>query len=426
MGVITDQAELSPINPYGTATSADGKGWPELDTVRPWDSLNDGEKQLFCRMAEVYAGFLSHADHQIGRLLDHLEDSGQLDNTIIVLVSDNGASGEGGPNGSVNENKLFNGIPDAIEANLPHLDELGSPLTYNHYPTGWACAFNTPVQAVEALLELGGRHRRPDDRLLASADHVDRRSPPVRARRRHRAHSVLAAGHRPTEVVKGYTQYALEGISFDATLNDANATTDKNTQFYSMGGTRAIWYQVWKAAAISPAAPDMWANYAAQRWELFNTDEDPSECHDLAEQEPERLQELIQLWWAQAGQYDALPLENRNVVEILTTYRPQLTKSAEPVRVLPGHRRGARVGRAEHQEPLLHHRRGRWTIDTEDAQGVLFAHGARFGGHARTSRTGSSRTSTTSSATTSRSSSRAGRRRPAATSSRPPSRARAT
>ena len=101
-----------------TRQSADGKGWPEADTVRPWDSLSDDEKRLFARMAEVYAGFLSHADHEIGRLLDYLEDSGQLDNTMIVLVSDNGASGEGGPNGSVNENAYFNGVPDQIENNL--------------------------------------------------------------------------------------------------------------------------------------------------------------------------------------------------------------------------------------------------------------------------------------------------------------------
>src|SRR3954454_15773697 len=146
MGVITDKAELSPINPYIDATSADGKGWPELDTVRPWDSLSDDEKRLFCRMAEVYAGFLSHADHEIGRLLDYLDESGQLDNTLIVLVSDNGASGEGGPSGSVNENKLFNGLPDTIEEALPFIDELGGPRTYNHYPTGWACAFNTPFK----------------------------------------------------------------------------------------------------------------------------------------------------------------------------------------------------------------------------------------------------------------------------------------
>src|SRR5262249_51962621 len=98
------------------------------------------------RMAEVYAGFLSHADHEIGRLLDYLEQSGQLDNTMIVLVSDNGASGEGGPNGSVNENKFFNAVPDTIDENLKYLDVLFTPLTYNPYPPGWALPFNTPFK----------------------------------------------------------------------------------------------------------------------------------------------------------------------------------------------------------------------------------------------------------------------------------------
>jgi arylsulfatase A-like enzyme len=145
LGILPDHAELTPINPYIDEKSADGKGWSELDTVRPWDSLSDDEQRLFARMAEVSAGFLSHADNEIGRLLDYLEHSGQLENTMIVLVSDNGASGEGGPNGSVNENKIFNGLPDKIEEALPYLDELGTPRTYNHYPTGWACAFNTQL-----------------------------------------------------------------------------------------------------------------------------------------------------------------------------------------------------------------------------------------------------------------------------------------
>jgi arylsulfatase len=188
-------------------------------------------------------------------------------------------------------------------------------------------------------------------------------------------------GIDPPEVVKGYTQFALEGISFEATLNDAAATTDKQTQFYSMGGTRAIWHQGWKAAALSPAAPDMWARYATQRWELFNTEEDPSECHDLAAQEPEKLQELIDLWWAQAGQYGALPLENRGAIEILTTERPQLTK--------PRNRYVYYPGTAEVPESVAPNIRNRSytiaveaTIDGQDAAGVLFAHGARFGGHA--------------------------------------------
>jgi hypothetical protein len=116
--LVSDDAELSPINPYAATTSHDGKEWSHVDRVRPWDSLSDDEKRLFARMAEVYAGFLSHADHELGRLLDFLEESDQLDNTFVVLVSDNGSSGEGGPNGSVNENKFFNGVEDTIEVNL--------------------------------------------------------------------------------------------------------------------------------------------------------------------------------------------------------------------------------------------------------------------------------------------------------------------
>src|SRR5262249_29760583 len=140
-GIVAGDAELSPINPYIEEKDHAGeKDWPELDTVRPWNTLSDQEKALFSRMAEVYAGFLSHADNEIGRLLDHLDETGELENTLIVLVSDNGASGEGGPNGSVNENKIFNGLPDTIQEALPFVDVLGGPLTYNHYPTGWAWA----------------------------------------------------------------------------------------------------------------------------------------------------------------------------------------------------------------------------------------------------------------------------------------------
>ncbi|HSZ40680.1 MAG TPA: arylsulfatase [Trebonia sp.] len=381
LGIVTGQAELSPINPYINDKSADGKDWPELDTVRPWDTLADGEKRLFSRMAEVYAGFLAHADHQIGRLLDYLEASGQLDNTIIVLVSDNGASGEGGPNGSVNENKIFNGLPDDIEANLPYLDELGGPATYNHYPTGWAWAFNTPFKLWKRYSNWEGGTADP---MIVSW--------PARVTgsglRRQYVHAIdivptlySVLGIDPPEMVKGYTQHPLEGISFDATFNDEHATTDKQTQFYSMGGTRAIWHQGWKAAAVSPAAPDAWARYASQRWELFNTEEDPSECHDLAGERPEKLRELVEVWWAQAGQYGALPLENRNVVEILTTGRPQLTRPRTRYVYYPG--------TAEVPESVAPNVRNRSytiavevTIDSVDAAGVLFAHGSRFGGHA--------------------------------------------
>jgi arylsulfatase A-like enzyme len=381
MGIVTDKAELSPINPYVDEQSVDGKGWPELDTVRPWDSLTNDEKKLFCRMAEVYAGFLGHADHEIGRLLDYLEESGQLDNTLIVLVSDNGASGEGGPNGSVNENKIFNGLPDTIEENLPYLEELGSPTTYNHYPTGWACAFNTPFKLWKRYANWEGGTA--DPMIVSWPKEVT-----ASGLRRNYVHAIdivptiyECLGVELPETVKGYTQFPIEGISFAPTLHDAAATTAKQTQFYSMGGTRAIWHQGWKAAAVSPSAPEMWGNFAKQRWELFDTDNDPSECHDLAAEQPDRLQELIGLWWAEAGRYGALPLEDRTIVEILTTERPQLAKPRSRYVYYPG---GSEV--PESVAPNIRNRSYtiavEVTIETEEASGVLFAQGSRFGGHA--------------------------------------------
>ncbi len=382
MGIIPEQAELSPINPYATEKSPDGtKEWSELDVVRPWDSLSEDEKKLFCRMAEVYAGFLSHADHQIGRLLDYLEESGQLDNTLIVLVSDNGASGEGGPNGSVNENKMFNGIPDRIEANLPHLDELGGPGTYNHYPTGWAWAFNTPFKLWKRYSNWEGGTADP---MIVTWPARIRTTGICRAY----THAVdivptiyEAFGIEPPEVVKGYTQHPLEGVSFAATFDDLGAKTGKESQFYSMGGARAVWHQGWKAAAVSPSAPEMWADYANQRWELFDTEQDPTECRDLAAEHPTRLQELIAMWWMQAGQYQALPLENRNAVEVLTTDRPQLSEPRSRYVYYPGC--------AEIPESVAPNIRGRpYTIAVEvdvhnaEAEGVLFSQGSRFGGHA--------------------------------------------
>ena len=148
MGIVPADTELPPINPIGTSeTHTDPrKPMPEVDNTRPWNSLSEDEKRLFRRMAEVYAGYLAHADHHIGRLLDYLEETGQRDNTLVILVSDNGAAGEGGPNGSVNENKLVNGVPDDMAENLAMIDDLGGPKTYNHYPTGWAMAFNTPFK----------------------------------------------------------------------------------------------------------------------------------------------------------------------------------------------------------------------------------------------------------------------------------------
>ncbi|WP_165606036.1 sulfatase-like hydrolase/transferase, partial [Mycolicibacterium mucogenicum] len=139
-GILPQDTKLTPINPLPKDVAI------EADMVRPWNTLSPDEKKLFSRMAEVFAGFSEYTDAQVGRILDYLEESGQLDNTLIVVISDNGASGEGGPNGSVNENKFFNGYIDTVEESMRYFDTLGSPDTYNHYPIGWAMAFNTPYK----------------------------------------------------------------------------------------------------------------------------------------------------------------------------------------------------------------------------------------------------------------------------------------
>src|SRR3954469_3490773 len=292
LGIIPDGTELSPINPYTDLTGPDGQPWGALDVVRPWDSLNDDEKHVFARMAEVYAGFLSHADAQLGRLLDYLEKSGQLDNTLIVVVSDNGASGEGGPNGSVNENKIFNGLPDTMEEALKYVDDLGSPKTYNHYPPGGAWAFNAPFKRWKRYA--GYQGGTADPMVVSWPDRITEAG--VRDQYTHAVDIVPTVyellGIELPEVVKGFTQYPLEGESFAASLDDAGVK-GKETQFYSMLGTRGIYHDGWKAASVTPAAPGAWGHFANQRWELFNVDTDPSEVHDLATEHPEKLKELI-------------------------------------------------------------------------------------------------------------------------------------
>jgi arylsulfatase len=379
LGLIPAGAELSPINPYTDLKGPKGQDWPALDVVRPWDSLDADEKKLFSRMAEVYAGFVSHADHQLGRMLDYLEESGQLDNTLIILVSDNGASGEGGPNGSVNENKFFNAIDDTIKDNLKYLDVLGSPLTYNHYPTGWAWAFNTPFKMWKRYANYQGGTADP---MIVSWPAQIRKFG-LRTQYQHAIDIVPTIydclGVEMPEVYRGATQIPLEGASFKATFDDEKAP-GRTTQFYSMLSTRAIYHDGWKAASVTPATPDGWAEFATQRWELFDTEADPCECHDLADKHPDKLQELISLWWAQAGMYNALPLESRTAIAILDTERPQLAKPRDQYVYYPGCE--------EVPESVAVNIRNRSYAIVADvtlekgAAGVLFAHGCRFGGHA--------------------------------------------
>jgi hypothetical protein len=383
MGIVPPNTELPPINPLGsfeTTTGPTGTPFPALDYTKPWDSLSADEKRLFARMAEVYAGFLTHADHQIGRLLDYLTEIDQLDNTIIVVVSDNGASGEGGPNGSVNENKIANGIPDDLAQNLAMIDELGGPKTYNHYPTGWAMAFNTPFKMWKRYSHNGGTC----DPCIVSWPAGIKARGEIRDQYHHATDIV------PTlldclqvdepETVRGVTQIPVQGVSMRYSFDSASLPTAKKAQFYSMLGTRGIWHDGWKAVTTHPAISG-WSNFDKDIWELYHTEEDRSELHNLAAEHPDKLDELVGLWFYEAGVNHAFPLDDRFAIEILTTPRPQL--------IPPRNRYPYRPSSVEVPESVAVNVRNRSfsigalvDIPAPGAEGVLFAHGSWFGGHA--------------------------------------------
>jgi arylsulfatase A-like enzyme len=383
MGIVPQDTELPPLNPIGTPdtrTGPNGEPFPALDYTRPWDSLSAEEQRLFCRMAEVYAGFLAHADAQIGRLLDYLEETGQRENTMVILVSDNGASGEGGPNGSVNENKLCNGIPDDITENLAMIDELGSPKTYNHYSNGWAMAFNTPFKMWKRYEFNGGT---TDPCIISWPQGLDAHGE-IREQYHHAVDLVPtildALGVEPPETIAGHRQSHFDGVSMRYSFDSAPLPSARETQFYSMLGSRSIWHDGWQAVTAHPTISG-WDAFDKDTWELYHTDIDRSEVHDLASDEPERLQQLINLWYAEAGANGAFPLDDRSGLEILTTPRPVLSQPRDRYVYYPGiadvpESQAANIRNRSYTVAAL--------VDIPDAgaEGVLFAHGSRFGGHA--------------------------------------------
>jgi arylsulfatase len=383
MGLVPSDTELPPINPIGTPETRkgpDGKPFPALDATKPWDTLSDGEKKLFSRMAEVYAGFLAHTDHYIGKLLDYLEWSGLRDNTLVILVSDNGASGEGGPDGSVNESLFFNGIPDDLETNLKMLDELGGPKTYNHYTNGWAMAFNTPFKMWKRYEFNGGT---ADPCIMSWPAGMKARGE-VREQYHHAIDLVPTVldclGIESPETIKGHVQSDFDGVSMRYAFDDAKADGGRKTQFYSMLGSRGIWHEGWKAVTTHPTNAG-WSNFNDDEWELYHVDVDRSELHDLAKQSPDKLRELQSLWFAEAGRNGAFPLDDRAPIEIIMTPRPQLSKPRNRYTYFPG-----TADVPEQQAVNIRNRSfaigALVDLPAAGAEGVLFAHGARFGGHA--------------------------------------------
>ena len=368
-------------------------------------------------MAEVYAGFLAHADAQIGRLLDYLEETGQRENTMVILVSDNGASGEGGPNGSVNENKFFNGIPDDIAENLAMLDELGGPKTYNHYPNGWAMAFNTPFKMWKRYEFDGGTS---DPCIISWPAGIEAKGE-IREQYHHAIDLVPTIldvlGVEPPETLGGHAQSHFDGVSMRYSFDAAPLPSARETQFYSMLGSRSIWHDGWKAVTTHPTLSG-WGNFEQDTWELYHVDVDRSEMHDLAAA------------GARAPAGDDQPLVRRGRRQRRVPARRPLgpgaphdtaaaaLSGAQPLRLLPRRRRRARVPGGQHAQPLLRDRRGRRHPDAAPrrARAGCCSRTARASAATRsTSRTTGCTTSTASSAASSRRSSPTRTCRPART-----------
>jgi arylsulfatase len=297
--------------------------------VPPWDSLTADEQRLYARMMEVYAGFLTHTDAQVGRIADFLDAEGELDNTIFIVMSDNGASAEGGARGSFNEQYFFNFVPESTEENLARIDDLGSPRAFNHYPWGWAWAGNTPLKRFKRDTHEGG----VADPLIV---HWPARLGRPGETRHQYVHAIDlmptlldVIGIEAPVTIKGVEQSPIEGTSFAASLTDGAAPEHHLTQYYEMLGSRALYHDGWKSVVYHPGiftvydGTDVTKPFDDDVWELYNVAVDFSEVHDLAASEPEKLEEMKQLWWSEAEKYQVLPLNNQPVAGHDNRYRRQ-------------------------------------------------------------------------------------------------------
>ncbi len=291
LGIVPPDAELAPRNPG----------------VKPWNSLSENEQRVYCRLQEAFAAMLDHTDAQVGRLLDFLELIGQMDNTLIVLLSDNGASAEGGPHGTVNEVRTYNRLKPDMDYDLAHIDDIGTWRSSTNYPRGWAQAGNTPLKWYKQNLHEGGIR---DPLIIHWPNRIKAQG--VVCRQYHHVIDIVptildVTGIEAPGIYKGIPQKPVEGISMAYTFDDVTAPTQKTTQHYEMVGERGIWHQGWKAVCHHQKGD----NYDEEQWELYHTAEDFAEIHDLAAERPEKLREMIERWWAEAGKYGVLPLDDR-------------------------------------------------------------------------------------------------------------------
>jgi arylsulfatase len=333
-GVIPAGTELAPRNPG----------------VDAWDALGDNQRKLACRLQEAFAAFLDHTDDQIGRLVEGLREMGQLDNTILLVLADNGASQEGGPFGVLHEMKFFNGLLDSPDAVIDRLDDIGGPHSHTNYPWGWAQCGNAPFKWYKQNTHEGGVH------VPMIVHYPDRIAADQRGTIRDQFVYVSDVvptiydllGVTPPQTYRGIEQLPVTGHSFATVLDAPDAPATNTVQYFEMMGSRAIVADGWKAVCKHLPGND----FQTEQWELYHLATDFSECTDQAALQPQRLTAMIDLWWSEAEKHGVLPLDDRTIELFGARFRPHSPHPVDqhyvyrpPMSPLPGQAAAAIGGR---------------------------------------------------------------------------------
>jgi arylsulfatase len=358
---------------------------PKPQAIKDWAALSADEKKLFARQMEVFAGFGEYTDTEVGRLIKAIEQTGQLDNTLIFyIVGDNGASAEGGMLGLFNEYSYFNQVHESVPDILKHYDELGGPTTYPHYAAGWAVAGDTPFTWTKQVASSYGGTRngmvvhwpkgiKAKGELRSQWHHVIDVAPTI----------LESAGLPEPKSVNGTVQTPIEGVSLAYSFADAKAPSRHTTQYFEIFGNRAIYHDGWLAGTVHRAAWEfkVRAPFEQDTWELYDTREDFSLANDLAAKNPEKLKEMQDLFLKEAVKYRVLPLDDRLTERFIAALvgRPDLMAGRTSLTVYEG-----MTGMTENVFLNVKNRSHVITAELEvpknGAKGVLLTQGGRFGG----------------------------------------------
>lgn len=360
-GIVPSDNELPPRNPG----------------VQPWSDLSDDARRLYAKQMEVFAGMVDHTDAQVGRLIAALVELDVLDDTVVMVLSDNGASQEGMLHGATNTERFRNLVPETVEEQLPFIDDLGGPSTDPHYSIGWAMAGNAPFRRCKRDTHRGGN---TDPFIVHWPGGIT--DPGALRTQYHHIVDVYPtllelAGVPVPEVVNGIKQMPIEGHSFAATLGAAAAPEVKTTQYYEMLGSRAVYHDGWMAVTWHKPG----TNWNDDRWELYDQRTDYTQAWDLADEQPARLDELIELWWDEARRHNVLPLDDRGRDRFIDPTRPAASETRDVYRYFPDS--------SPIPSPSLpvilncpHSFTVRFRLDDPDDAGLLVSHGGSLAGWA--------------------------------------------